>query len=69
MHLQKQQSRVYKGKEYPKYLIVIPPKDIEALGWNEKDRLMSTVHVKEGRLIIERMGDICQTIIPPDADD
>jgi bifunctional DNA-binding transcriptional regulator/antitoxin component of YhaV-PrlF toxin-antitoxin module len=52
MHLQKQQSRVYKGKEYPKYLIVIPPKDIEKLGWGEQDVLESTI--ENGRLIIEK---------------
>ena len=43
MHLQKQQSRVYKGKEYSKYLVVIPSKDIEKLGWTEKDELESFI--------------------------
>jgi bifunctional DNA-binding transcriptional regulator/antitoxin component of YhaV-PrlF toxin-antitoxin module len=43
MQLQKQASRVYKGKEYPKYLIVIPPKDIEILGWKEGDDLESII--------------------------
>ena len=53
MHLQKQQSRIYKGKEYSKYLIVIPPKDIEKLGWDERDELESTI--EDRKLIIERM--------------
>jgi len=52
MRLQKQQSRVYKGKEYSKYLIVISSKDIEKLGWNEKDELESIV--AGGKLIIGR---------------
>ena len=51
MHLQKQQSRVYKGKEYSKYLIVIPTKDVEKLGWSEKDELESVI--EGGKLIIE----------------
>ena len=53
MHLQKQQSRIYKGKVYPKYLIVIPPKDIERLGWDEHDELESTI--EDGRLVIEKI--------------
>ena len=52
MHLQKQQSRVYKGKEYPKYLIVIPPKDVDKLGWNEQDELESLID--GNKLIIAR---------------
>jgi bifunctional DNA-binding transcriptional regulator/antitoxin component of YhaV-PrlF toxin-antitoxin module len=52
MQLQKQNSRVYKGKEYSKYVIVIPPKDVERLGWNEKDELELTID--KDKLIIER---------------
>jgi bifunctional DNA-binding transcriptional regulator/antitoxin component of YhaV-PrlF toxin-antitoxin module len=52
MHLQKQQSRVYKGKEYSKYLIVIPTKDVEKLGWTDKDELGSVID--GDKLIIER---------------
>jgi hypothetical protein len=50
MQLQKQSSRIYKGKEYPKYLIVVPPKDIEKLGWTEGEELESSIGDK--RLII-----------------
>ena len=53
MHLQKQQSRKYKEKVYPKYLIVIPPKEVEKLGWTEKDELESVI--KDGKLIIEKV--------------
>jgi bifunctional DNA-binding transcriptional regulator/antitoxin component of YhaV-PrlF toxin-antitoxin module len=52
MQLQKQSSRVYKGKEYPKYLIVIPPKNVETLGWNEQDELES--NIQDGELIIRK---------------
>jgi len=54
MHLQKQQSWVYKGKEYPKYLIVIPPKNVEKLGWNEQDELNSVID--GDKLIISRIS-------------
>ena len=50
MQLQKQSSRIYKGKEYPKYVIVIPPKDVEKLGWEDRDELESVI--KDGNLII-----------------
>ena len=53
MHLQKQQSRKYKEKVYPKYLIVIPPKDVEKLGWTEKDELESVIEY--GKLVIEKV--------------
>ena len=43
MQLQKRLSRKYKDKEYPKYLIVISPKEIERLGWKEGDELEPTI--------------------------
>lgn len=39
MQLQKQLSRKVKEKEYPKYTIVISPKEIEKLGWKEGEEL------------------------------
>lgn len=39
MQLQKQVSRVYKGKEYPKFVIVISPSEIEKLGWTDGEEL------------------------------
>ena len=35
MKLQRQLSRRVKDKEYPKYVVTIPPKLIEELGWKE----------------------------------
>ena len=52
MHLQKQLSRKYEGKEYAKYVIIIKPKYIEKLGWKEGEELEA--EVKKGKLIIEK---------------
>ncbi len=35
MKLQKQLSRKVDDKEYPKYVITIPPKCVESAGWKE----------------------------------
>jgi bifunctional DNA-binding transcriptional regulator/antitoxin component of YhaV-PrlF toxin-antitoxin module len=48
------------GKEYHKYLIVISPKDIEKLGWGDKDELESVI--EDGKLIIEKKND-CHIVI------
>jgi len=39
MKLQKQLSRKFKGKEYPKWIVVIPPDKIRELGWKEGEEL------------------------------
>lgn len=52
MHLQKQLSRKYEGKEYAKYVLVIKPKLIEKLGWKDGEELEA--EVKKDKLIIER---------------
>jgi hypothetical protein len=41
--LQKQLSRKYEGKDYPKYVVAIPPKQIEQAGWKEGIELESSV--------------------------
>lgn len=48
MKLQKQKARKYKGKTIFKYIIVIPPKDIENLGWEEGIELEGTVIKDKG---------------------
>jgi bifunctional DNA-binding transcriptional regulator/antitoxin component of YhaV-PrlF toxin-antitoxin module len=51
MRLQKQKTREVKGKEYFRWTVVIPPKEVEELGWKEGDELEP---LKEGRkLVIE----------------
>jgi len=50
MRLQKQLSRQVEGKKYPKYVVTIPPKYIEQLGWKEGIEL--EVDVKENKVIL-----------------
>jgi len=50
--LQKQLSRRVGNKEYPKWVITIPPKQIEALGWEEGEYLESETNSEE--LVIRR---------------
>lgn len=50
MQLQKQLSRRVEGTEYPKYVITIPPKDIEKLEWKAGDTLKT--EIKGKKLII-----------------
>ena len=52
MRLQKQLSRKVGNKEYPKWVIIVPPKQIETLGWKEGEYLASEVNNEE--LIIQR---------------
>lgn len=51
MKLQKQLSRKVRDKKYPKYTVVIPPKQIDELGWKEKQDLKGKVDGK--KLILE----------------
>ena len=50
MRLQKQLSRAVGGKEYPKYVLVIPPTTIVELKWKEGEELQH--EVKQQTLII-----------------
>lgn len=54
MILQKQKAREYKGKSIYKYVIVIPPKDIEELGWKEGTELEGTVIKEKGYFISKK---------------
>jgi len=46
MKLQKQLSRKYGGKEYPKYLVTIPPKTIDEVGWKQGTDLEAIVIIR-----------------------
>jgi len=50
MQLQRQISRIVDGNEYAKWTIVIPPSQIEELGWNEGMELESSA--KRKRLVV-----------------
>ena len=52
MNLQKQLSKKIGDKEYAKYVIVVPPKLIEKLGWKAGQELEAEV-IKD-KLIIEK---------------
>lgn len=51
MKLQKQLSRKVKGKEYPKYVVTIAPKQIEEAGWKEGIEL--EVVVTDGKITLK----------------
>lgn len=49
MRLQKQKTRVVKGKEYFRWTVVIPPAKIKELGWKEGQELR---HKIKGRKLV-----------------
>ena len=51
MRLQKQLSRKVEGKKYPKYVITIPPSQVQELGWKEGMELET--EVKQNRIILK----------------
>lgn len=52
MRLQKQKTREVKGKEYFRWTVVIPPDEVEELGWEEGEELTSIPRGE--KLVIER---------------
>ena len=54
MKLQKVRAREYKGKTIYKWIIVIPPKDIEQLGWGEGIELEGTIVKNRGYFLFEK---------------
>lgn len=52
MNLQKQLSKKVGDKEYVKYVIVVPPKLIEKLGWKGGEELEAKI--KKDKLVIEK---------------
>jgi len=50
MKLQKQLSRRIDDKEYSKYVVTIPPKQIEEAGWKEGTELEAIV--ENGRIVL-----------------
>lgn len=55
MQLQKQLSRKHKDKEYPKFTIVVPPKEIEKLGWKAGESLKA--EIKNNELVIKKASE------------
>lgn len=52
MKLQKRLSRIYKGKSYYKYILVISEKDIKKAGFKEGEILKS--QTKKGEIKIKK---------------
>jgi len=52
MKLQKRLSRKYEGKEYYKYIVVIPEKEIKKSGFKEGDELKT--ETKKGFIKIKK---------------
>jgi bifunctional DNA-binding transcriptional regulator/antitoxin component of YhaV-PrlF toxin-antitoxin module len=52
MRLQKQVNRVVDNKEYSKYILIVPPEDVEKLGWEAGEELSH--EVKEETLIVSK---------------
>ncbi|MGD0450971.1 MAG: AbrB/MazE/SpoVT family DNA-binding domain-containing protein [Candidatus Bathyarchaeia archaeon] len=50
MRLQKQLSRKVDKIEYPKYVVTIPPKQIQEAGWKEGIELIAVV--EDGKIIL-----------------
>lgn len=55
MKLQKQLSRRVGNKEYPKWVISIPPKQVKALGWSEGQSLEG--EVTDQKLVIKKVSE------------
>ncbi|MGA7846347.1 MAG: hypothetical protein WCB18_04565 [Thermoplasmata archaeon] len=36
MRIRRVQNRVYKGKEYERWLVTLPPELVKEMGWDEK---------------------------------
>jgi bifunctional DNA-binding transcriptional regulator/antitoxin component of YhaV-PrlF toxin-antitoxin module len=51
MKLQKQLSRKVDEVEYPKYVVTIPPKQVQEVGWKEGIELEAVV--KDGKIILQ----------------
>lgn len=52
MRLQKQLSRKVGNKEYPKWVVTIPPEKIDHIGWREGEELQ--LEIKDDKLILKR---------------
>lgn len=52
MRLQKQVNRKVDDKEYSKYVLVVPPEEVQKLQWGEGEELDH--EIKEDALVIRR---------------
>lgn len=52
LKLQKQVNRVVDGKEYAKWVLVIPPGEVKKLKWTNKTELKCKA--EKGKLLVEK---------------
>ncbi len=52
MKLQKQLSRQFAGREYAKWVIVLPPKVVKELGWREGQELAAEIEGRSLRIAV-----------------
>ena len=55
MKLQKRLSRVYQGKKYFKWIVVIPPEEIIDSGFKEGDELR--IDSEDGKIILTKKDE------------
>jgi hypothetical protein len=51
MKLQKQLSRRVDNIDYPKYVVTIPPKQVQEAGWKEGTELIALV--EDGKIVLK----------------
>ncbi len=56
--MQKQVNRVVEDKEYSKYVIIVPPEDVEKLQWREGEDLSH--EVKDDTLLVRKAKPISE---------
>ena len=54
MRIRKVQNRVYKGKEYERWLLTLPPELVKEMGWDEKTEVEAKK--RRGSVIITQRG-------------
>lgn len=57
MRLRRVQNRVYKGKEYERWLLTVPPDLVSKLGWDESTELEAKARDGALRLVRKAVGE------------
>jgi bifunctional DNA-binding transcriptional regulator/antitoxin component of YhaV-PrlF toxin-antitoxin module len=54
MRIRRVQNRVYKGKQYDRWLVTIPPDLVKEMGWDEKTEVEAKK--RRGSVVLVRKG-------------
>jgi len=68
MRIRRVQNRVYKGKEYERWLVTIPPEVVKAMGWDETTELKAKPG-KKGLTLSPAPSETATTGFPGPASD